>query len=56
MEIPGNGGDNAHSLIKSSDGKILVLAQFGSMKDNDPVYYGDDMSARLCYSGKLRQL
>ena len=35
---PGNGGDNAHSLIKSSDGKILVLAQFGSMKDNDPVY------------------
>lgn len=27
---PGNGGDNAHSLIKSSDGKILALAQFGS--------------------------
>ena len=25
---PGNGGDNAHSLIKSSDGKILALAQF----------------------------
>ena len=38
---PGNGGDNAHSLIKSSDRKILALAQFGSMKDNDPVYYGD---------------
>ena len=44
---PGNGGDNAHSLIKSSDGKILALAQFGSMKD---------CRLRLCYSGKLRQL
>ena len=41
---PGNGGDNAHSLIKSSDRKILALAQFGSMKDNDPVYYGDDIA------------
>lgn len=45
---PGNGGDNAHSLIKSSDGKILVLAQFGSMKDNDPVYYGDDIVGYGC--------
>ena len=24
---PGNGGDNAHSLIKSSDGKILEERQ-----------------------------
>ena len=45
---PGNGGDNAHSLIKSSDGKILALAQFGSMKDNDPVYYGDDIVGYGC--------
>lgn len=45
---PGNGGDNAHSLIKSSDGKILALAQFGSKKDNDPVYYGDDIVGYGC--------
>ena len=45
---PGNGGDNAHSLIKSSDRKILALAQFGSMKDNDPVYYGDDIVGYGC--------